>query len=181
MTTRILVVCTANQCRSPLGEVIVRRDAEAGGHDIVVGSAGTRAYPGVAATERAIATAGKLGLDLSQHVSRPVTDDLVAGSDLIVAMERDHVMTLVADHGAPLARTFTMPELASYAAGHPARDAGETLDDWLHRIAAGRTPHSAMGSAPEIDDPIGRSMRRYRASAKAIATASAVILGSGWG
>lgn len=180
MTTRLLVVCTANQCRSPLGEVIVAHAAGVAGIDIAVSSAGTRAVPGIGATERAVATAAKLGLDLSGHLSRPTTRELVAASDLIVAMERDHVLALVSEHGARFEATFTMPELATFAAAHPPRPPDETLGDWLTRIADGRTPASAMGTAGEIADPIGRSKRHYRVAATQITEASTAILTAGW-
>lgn len=167
---RLLVVCTANQCRSPMGEVIARDLAARRGIDVVVGSAGTRALPDIEATAGAIDTVRRRGLDLTAHRSRPVDAVLVASSDLIVTMERQHVLDLVNEHGAPLHRVFTLPELASAALGAGVPLIGETPTVWLDRIGGERSPMSIL-AAREIDDPIGRSNRHYRRAATEIEAA----------
>lgn len=96
-----------------------------------VASAGTEALDGMEATDGAKITARKLGLDLSEHRSRAVSGDLVAMADLVVAMEPRHVVDLVNEFDAALARTYTLPELA----------------DLVRRSRATPTSHSRRGSA----------------------------------
>lgn len=53
-------------------------------------SAGLFAAPGLPASEGASRALAELGLDLAAHRSRPVTEELVAASDWIVPMTRQH-------------------------------------------------------------------------------------------
>ena len=106
---RLLVVCTANRCRSPIGEVIALEVARQRGLNIAVCSAGTDAVAGAPATDGAITTMRRQGLDLGQHTSRPVTESLVAAADLVVAMERRHVVDLVNIYDSDVRTTFTLP------------------------------------------------------------------------
>lgn len=157
-----------------MGEVIAQ-DLLAQHHlSGLVTSAGTTALDGVEATDRAQQTVRRRGLDLSSHLSRRVTAAMVADADLVLAMERRHIMDLTNKHGAALLSTYTVAELAELAA-HTPRHRGERTTEWLRRAAAGRTATSAL-AAPEIDDPIGRSMRRYRAAASSIAHALELIV-----
>lgn len=145
-----------------MGEVIVRSVASRLGMEIEVTSAGTSASDGRPATEAAQRAVQRLGLDLSHHVSSAVRHESVRGADLILAMEARHVIDLVNEHGADLARTFTLPELASFA--DPANDHGTA---WLPSVAAARSAASAL-RAPEISDPTGRSARQHRLVAQRI-------------
>ena len=164
---RLLVVCTANQCRSPMGEVIARDAMRRRGLHGAVGSAGTDAVDGAPATDGAQLAVRKLGLDLGAHRSRAVSAELVATADVIVGMERHHVIALVTEHGAPLSSTFTLLELAALAESAAPRMPGEPIAEWCARISSGRDPRNALTGA-DIDDPIGRSLRRYRATARLI-------------
>lgn len=89
--TRVLFVCTGNICRSPLAEVLLRREASARSiDDWQVSSAGTGAWDGAPASEGAYLVALEHGLDLSAHRARLLTRDLVRRSDLILTMSRHH-------------------------------------------------------------------------------------------
>ena len=161
-----MAVCTANQCRSPMAEALARRIAERDGLPIVASSAGTDAADGIPATVGAVRAMRRLGLDLDSHLSRNVKTVDVGGIDLVVCMERRHVLDLVNDHGWPLTSTFTLGELARIVATTPA-EPDEGLQDWLGRVAVDRSPAHVL-TAPEVADPIGRSMRHYRRTASQI-------------
>jgi protein-tyrosine phosphatase len=168
--SRVLFVCTANRCRSPMAEVIARAALARAGADVEVGSAGTFADPGLPATDDAEYTVRKLGLDLRDHASRQVTDDLVDTADLIVCMERNHLMDVCRDRPDAFARTFTLKDLARRAAAthrHPA----EPLGHWLTRLHEDRVVHDVIGwtGRDDVDDPTGRSLRRHRRTAAEIA------------
>jgi protein-tyrosine-phosphatase len=93
----ILFVCSANQCRSPMAEVLFkatlaeRAELEAWR----VESAGVWAYAGAPATGNAQVAMRERGLDLSQHLSQPATNELLAQFDLIVVMTREHKQALL--------------------------------------------------------------------------------------
>jgi protein arginine phosphatase len=85
----VLFVCTANMCRSPLAQAIATDlAARRGLHGLRFESAGRRAVDGAAATGDAVAVAREHGLDLAGHRSRPLTSELVARADAVVALDR---------------------------------------------------------------------------------------------
>jgi protein-tyrosine-phosphatase len=57
---------------------------------ISVDSAGLLALPGRAATPLALQAASEFGVDLSEHQAKPVSESLLAWSDLVLVMEKSH-------------------------------------------------------------------------------------------
>src|SRR5215207_8062517 len=75
---RILFVCTGNTCRSPLAEAIARAEIERRGwKNVEVASAGLSAAEGSPATAEAVAVAGRAGIGLEGHRSRPLSPGMV--------------------------------------------------------------------------------------------------------
>jgi protein-tyrosine-phosphatase/tRNA A37 threonylcarbamoyladenosine synthetase subunit TsaC/SUA5/YrdC len=105
----IVFVCTGNTCRSPLAEALCKRllsqrlgcqPGELPRRGFVVLSAGLAALHGDRAAPEAVEVARELGADLSDHVSRPVTPDLLALADYLVAMTGTHRHVLSAQSPA---------------------------------------------------------------------------------
>ena len=88
MINSILVVCTGNICRSPLGEALLR--AGLAPSEIRVGSAGIGALDGYPADPVTREVARAHGVDLDAHVARQFTAQLGQDHSLILAMERLH-------------------------------------------------------------------------------------------
>ena len=86
---RMLVVCTANICRSPAAEAYLRRRSADRGVAVEVASAGFL-YDGEPASETMAAAMAERGFDLSAHRSRISTCAMVDEADLVVTMERRH-------------------------------------------------------------------------------------------
>jgi protein-tyrosine-phosphatase len=86
---RVLFVCTGNTCRSPFAEAVARRE----GH-VDAESAGLDAYAGDRPPEDAVAVARELGYDLSSHRARPLTEDMLERSDVVVGMTAAHVAAI---------------------------------------------------------------------------------------
>ena len=93
MGTHVLFLCTGNICRSPLGEGILKHRLEQNsvGH-ITVSSAGTYGLSGNPAAANGIEVAARRGIDISGHVARHVTREMLEGADLVACAEVDHVV-----------------------------------------------------------------------------------------
>ena len=74
----ILFVCTGNASRSVMGEIMFRQYlAERGHDDIFCSSAGTDAIEGLDACPQTMEVCEEIGVDLSGHVRRMLTKELV--------------------------------------------------------------------------------------------------------
>lgn len=94
--TNILFVCTGNICRSPFAEGLFKKLVlQQEGEDFFAESAGLMALPGNAATALAQQVASEYGVDLSDHKAKPVNEDRLDWSDLILAMEKSHEAMLM--------------------------------------------------------------------------------------
>jgi protein-tyrosine-phosphatase len=132
---RILIVCTANQCRSPMAAgLLARRLQQAGiAGDFQVSSAGTWAEPDRPATPFAVAALAERGVDLSGHRSREVTASAVAEAQLVLVMTEGHRAALETEFRPPAGRLALFSQLA--------------------------------GGTWDIADPIGQPLEAYRATA----------------
>ncbi|MFO7589454.1 MAG: hypothetical protein R6X23_00965 [Acidimicrobiia bacterium] len=153
---RILVVCTANRCRSPLTGALLRAAIEARDPAVELATAGLRGT-GRRVTDEAATLGARRGLDLGRHRSRPVTAGLVTGADLLIGMERAHVREVVAIDPLAWPRSFTLKELVRRGEAVGPRRREEPIADWLDRVGEGRVGRDLLGSSPDDDvpDPTG--------------------------
>lgn len=75
-----------------MAEELLRHLFEETGIPAEVRSAGTMRWAGGPAHPDAVATAAKAGLDLSGHEARPLSADLVAWADIVLAMQGAHLL-----------------------------------------------------------------------------------------
>lgn len=97
----ILFVCTGNTCRSPMAEAIARSvlhrtSDEGAGSGVRVESAGVFAGGGSHATPEAVNAVAKLGADLSEHRSQPITQELIDSASSIWCMTAAHADRVIA-------------------------------------------------------------------------------------
>lgn len=93
----VLFVCTANICRSPTAEGVLRRllAGRPGGEAVRIDSAGTHAMKaGLPPFPLAVEAAKRRGYDVTKHVARVVNGDDLDDFDLILAMDRSHLAHL---------------------------------------------------------------------------------------
>lgn len=109
----ILIVCTANICRSPMAEAILKRlvaerpDAD----QWHIESAGTWANYGSPAATLTQFVIQSMGLDISNHHSQPVTFELIHQFDLILTMENQHKEGLILQFKPYADRIFMLSEM----------------------------------------------------------------------
>jgi protein-tyrosine-phosphatase len=154
----VLVVCSANQCRSPFGAAALGDAFARRGWNVAVMSSGTNAFAGAPATKPTIDEARRRGLDLTGHRSAPL-DPVIAAevADLVLGMERAHVREVVARDPRAWPHTFTLKELARRGQAVGPRRADEPVATWLARVGADRRPLDLLGASPDDDvaDPTG--------------------------
>lgn len=168
----ILVLCTANQCRSPMMQVLLAEQLRARAVASHVGSAGFLAG-GLPAAAHARTVVSERGLSLDGHTSRTVNPALLAAADLVVTMERTHVQTAVLLERQCWPRCFSLGELLHRAQHVGPRADDEPLETWVSRLHAGRRPEDVVGGSRtgDVADPMGGPLRRFRATAAELSVA----------
>ncbi|MBC7593360.1 MAG: hypothetical protein H7288_05385 [Kineosporiaceae bacterium] len=140
----ILTVCTANICRSPLMELLLRRELDTSVYE--VGSAGIRGFNGHPMDPDAALQAVRFGADPQYFRSRPITEDMIKVSGLILTATRSHSSSVLALTPSALRRTFTLLEFAQSCEDHPAAS--------MKELIAGATRNRSQVSGPiDINDP----------------------------
>jgi len=163
---RLVAVCTANQCRSPMVEVLLRHALEARGVGAQVSSAGSL-RGGVPASPGSVKAMARRGLDLDAHESHQLTAEDLASADLVVCMARRHAREAVVLHPPAWPRTFTLKELVRRGEAVGARGPGQSLEAWLTTLGVGRTRSGLLADDPvdDVADPIGGPDSAYEATA----------------
>ena len=85
---KVLFVCTANVCRSPLAEGYLRNLQESNPlANLEIASAGILAREGSGAFDCSIEVARMNGFDLNEHRARQLTLEIAQEADMILCME----------------------------------------------------------------------------------------------
>jgi protein-tyrosine-phosphatase len=178
-TVRILVVCSANQCRSPMTAGLLAQRALAAGFPVEERSMGAQAYPGLPATPPTIDAARKLGVDLTAHASAPLDADVVRRADLVLALERRHVQDVVVADPSAFPRTFTLKELVRRGRAVGGRRPDQPVGEWLATLHEGRRPSDLLGISTDDDvaDPTGSKATDHHTTAEEVDALSAEVLG----
>ena len=177
----ILVLCTANQCRSVMAEALLARRLAAAEVALPVRSAGLR-RDGAPPPAEVVSTMAGYGLDVTRHRSHLVTAADLRAAGLVLAMAREHVRHSVITEPTAWPRVFTLKELLRRAeqAGH--RMPGEPLAGWLDRLHDGRERAALLGdsAADDVADPIGGPPRAYAMTAAQLDELIGRLVEVGW-
>ena len=119
----VLFVCYGNICRSPTAEGVFAAFVQRGGLDskIRVASAGTSGYhEGEPPDERSQMHASRRGYDLSRLRAKPITPEMLAASDYILAMDRANVEAI--QRVCPAEHRKKIQLFLDYAPDQPTRE-----------------------------------------------------------
>lgn len=151
---RVLVVCTANHCRSPMAQQLLRRAAAArfGDGAWQVDSAGTNIPGPWPLHEYAAAVLATRLPTVAAHTSQQLSAAQIAGADLILTASRRQRGIVVRLVPGAIGRTFTIKQFARLC------DAVAPLDGELDREPIGELGGSVADA--------GEAGRRLVAAAK---------------
>jgi protein-tyrosine phosphatase len=179
---RILVVCTANICRSPMAEYLLRGllepdEASTQWRYVAVSSAGVLGWDGAEMDPPAAAELRRLGGDPTGFRAQSFAPELGEGADLILTATVEHRRFVLEEVPRALHRTFTLLEFAHLvstveqvraASGDPARTV---------RLAAAHRGSSWV-EGYDLADPYGRPAAVHRRIAEVVLAAARTVAGA---
>ncbi|SCL35513.1 protein-tyrosine phosphatase [Micromonospora nigra] len=169
MVDKVLFVCHANLCRSPMAEYLARRVLA--GRPVEVASAGTDAVEGLQMHPYAAAIAAATGCDPTAFRSRPLLPEYLTGASLVLTATRRQRSVCTALAPAALHRTFTLRQFGRLAAAVEPR-VDPTEDLLRAAVAAAARARSGMqpaaADADDLKDPIGGTAADFRRCAEEI-------------
>lgn len=148
MIKTILFVCTGNTCRSAMAEGIFKKMLKGRTKDYIkfnIISAGISALPGMSPTPEAISVMFEHGIDISQHHTQELQEELIKKADLILVMTNEHKEYIHKEFIFTQNKTFLLKKF--------------TLDNKSESNQNNERNY-------EIIDPIGRKIEFYRIVAK---------------
>lgn len=176
---RIMFVCTGNVCRSPMGELMMKRYLA--GSSIVVSSAGVKGLKSHPIHQSSAKLMTSVGIDSSAFRSRPLTADMAQDSDLILCFEKEQRRDIVSMAPMAVNYTFLVTEFANmclYSAQQQLVK-GRTLEERLQSVIDAASFIRPMIPAPrDVDDPMGKSFDVFCRAAEQTNKALWIILDS---
>jgi len=93
----ITFVCSGNICRSPIAEAILKKMFGKTKYksNVMVHSAGTLSIPTSAAHGYAVDICHDAEIDLTHHLSKHITKEIVKNSDIVFCMAQNHISYLI--------------------------------------------------------------------------------------
>jgi protein-tyrosine phosphatase len=176
----ILLICTANICRSPSAELLLRSalDAEqVPPSALAVSSAGLRAREDEPIARHAAALLDRRGIDVSRFRSHRLGDDDLDSAHLLLTASREHKSAVLTLRPRLRDEVFTLREFAWLLADLDRSDTVAGIPR-LVQVAAEqrglRLPRSPGDF--DLDDPFGRRRGAFRRMLRELDEALAVIV-----
>jgi protein-tyrosine phosphatase len=168
---RVVLVCTANICRSPVAAALLR-SALGDGADVDVSSAGLHARVGAPASAEMTAVVDVPVGGRARQLDGATVED----AGLLLTMTREQRTELVARWPSAVRRTFTLREFAALArlAVEQERVTGATAGERLAALVATAPRLRALRTADgddDVVDPYGRSREHHVRAAERITDA----------
>ncbi len=112
-THAVLFVCSANICRSPMAEWLLRHLVRAEADHWDIASAGVWALPGNPAAENTVAVLRRRGIEIQGHISKEITREMMNTYQLILTMERGQKEALQLAFPEHAQKVFLLSEMVS--------------------------------------------------------------------
>jgi protein-tyrosine phosphatase len=179
----VLFVCTANVCRSPMAEYVMRHELARSADPAVAGwrveSAGVDAKVGAPIHPFAAQALSMIGVEVGESLAQQVTPDLIERSRLVLTASRWHRSMVVEESPGAVRRSFTIRQFARMCVAGARLDEvapAHDLDSLLEIAMRGRTNLQPTTDDDGIGDPIGGDLDQFRNCRDLIATSIAWIV-----
>jgi protein-tyrosine phosphatase len=115
------------------------------------------------AVDEAVAAAADRGLNLVGRSSQTVNPELIGAADLVIAMERQHVVELAQLAPNAWPRVFQLRDLVRRAEASGDRAPDQPFDAWVAELGAARTTATVLAAplSDDIADPMGGPRSGY--------------------
>lgn len=161
----ITFVCTANQCRSPLAEHLLRA-ALGPGSPWTVRSAGTHALPGRPMDPSAEQVLGERGIRFDGWTGTMLTRPVVEESDLILTAAHAHLERVLQLRPGAVHRAFVLAQFAAFLNAAADEGADEQITDVadIRRLVliGRRGVEPGEPTAWDLADPVGGPVAGFR-------------------
>lgn len=158
----ILTICTANICRSPMMEILLRDRLDP--QRFEVASAGVRGWDAAPVDSMVVLELARLGHEATGHQSRALDVHHIEQADLVLTAAREHRGSVLAMSPRALRKTFTLREFAALIEDVESDSLEELVSDASRR-------RSAAPSDVDLPDPYMQDPRIHHQVADEIAAA----------
>jgi len=147
VSLNLLLICTANVCRSPMAELALRHVLRERGLRAQVSSAGVEAVPDEPAHPMSVDAVARAGLgDLSTHRSRLLSKLTLRDADFVLCMDNGHRQAIVARAPQYAGRVRLLGQWQAIEIADPVRGPAEgfeqclelmsdCIEQWVDRLA----------------------------------------------
>ncbi len=164
----VLAICTANICRSPMMEILLRDQLDRARFEIA--SAGVNGMLGQPMDAMSEMELMRHGLSADTFRSHPIDKYLVGAANLILTATASHRQRILEDEPRAMRRSFTLREFAVLC--DRVDDATLTPPQLVAEAAAQR---QGLKGSMDVKDPYRRPPRVHRETADQIVEAVDVI------
>ncbi len=165
----VLVVCSANQARSPIAAALFRgqfariMEQEKDHAWWPIHSAGVDAVQGMPLLPTMATVLARQGLEVVDHTSEVLTPEHVLGARLIVTMTEEHRHRVNAAEPSAVTRTFTLKELDRLMSSPWWRSGAPEVADPVNQLHALRPLVPPADRREDVADPALGSARLAQA------------------
>lgn len=163
----VLMVCTANYCRSPIAEQLLTSSSTAqfGPGRWTVTSAGTDAHSVRPIHEYSAQVLLERGAFVEGHRSRLLDAAMLRDADLVLTASREHRSAVVRLLPAAIGRTFTMLQFARLTTMVPPLHGPDAAQLGRELVVEAKAARPLLQPVPpeedDLPDPMGRPLEEF--------------------
>jgi protein-tyrosine phosphatase len=163
----VLVVCTANICRSPMGEAFLRSALSELGSELSVTSAGFL-EDGRRVDALSAQAASRFGADIGGHRSTRMSLEQLENAKVILCMTTEHRRRVAGIRTSLYAKTFTLQEFVNRSLDLAPELRSKDLASWIPALHGDRTGRELLSDDERIcvADPYGEAISAHTATAQ---------------